>query len=221
MIAKFESPTMKNGKMYTTPPPVPEPITIIAMPRIARHNPTENTLFIGVTSRYRFYEYGTDGISIIRYFSLDIKRALEEGEHQMTPKEGKSRYLFKITVVGPDDELIKQFLEFFNKDIYSIDGIQITSTGVETQQSEVRTLFMSPRHSALDLLFSLTYKGARAAIIVLPKADPKMETKFRNEIRENLGENVPTRVIIGPLKQSDEKRFAAVLEEIISEILPN
>ena len=81
---------------------------------------------------------------------------------------------------------------------------------------------MSPKHSALDILLTLTYKGASAVIIVCKDADPDVETIYRNEIRENLGTGVPTRVIQVTLPLDDFKRneihhlFDDVVEEILT-----
>ena len=83
---------------------------------------------------------------------------------------------------------------------------------------------MSPRHSALDILLTLTYKGASAVIIVCKDADPEIETIYRNEIRENLGTGIPTRVLKVNLPFDDFKKneihhlFDEVIEEIIEKI---
>ncbi len=137
----------------------------------------------------------------------------------MSDEDAKARYLFKITVVGPEDKLIERFMRIFHKPVFSIDGIQISSAGIETEDTDVKTVFMSPRHSALDLLFSMTYKGASGAIIILPKPDPKAEAKYRNEIRKNLGDKTPTRVIIGPISKKKNKELINILEDLITEIL--
>jgi hypothetical protein len=44
------------------------------------------------------------------------------------------------------------------------------------EKTDVKTLFMSPKHSALDILLSVTFAGASGAIIVLKEPDPEMET---------------------------------------------
>ena len=118
---------------------------------------------------------------------------------RMPPKEieerAKPRYLFKITMVGPEDRLLEKVLSVINENVVAVDGIRIGATHLETEDSDVRTLFMSPKHSALDILLSLTYKGAKAVMIVLKEPDQEIETMYRNEIRENLGQGIPTRVI--------------------------
>ncbi|MHA2117887.1 MAG: hypothetical protein ACW98J_03115 [Candidatus Thorarchaeota archaeon] len=133
----------------------------------------------------------------------------------------KSRYLFKVTVVGPDDRLLEQVLSVFNEQVMSVDGIRIGATKVEREDSDVQTLFMSPKHSALDILLSLTYKGATGVIIVLKDADPEIETMYRNEVRENLGEGIPTRVICVGSDIEDFKRneIHNLLDELMDEIL--
>ncbi|MFW9787640.1 MAG: hypothetical protein ACFFE2_03310 [Candidatus Thorarchaeota archaeon] len=135
-------------------------------------------------------------------------------------KRAKSKYLFKITVVGPDDTLLENVLSTFDP-VVKVDGIRIVSADHTTDDSEVRAVFMSPKHAALDILLSLTFKGASAVIIVLRDPDPEIETVYRNEIRENLGAKVPTRVCtIGP--SFDEFKRAEVhhtFDELIEEIL--
>jgi hypothetical protein len=133
----------------------------------------------------------------------------------------KSRYLFKITVVGPDDRLLEQVLSVFNEQVMSVDGIRIGAAKIEREDSDVQTLFMSPKHSALDILLSLTYKGATGVIIVLKDADPEIETMYRNEVRENLGEGLPTRVICVGSDIDDFKRneIHNLLDELMDEIL--
>jgi hypothetical protein len=133
----------------------------------------------------------------------------------------KSRYLFKITVVGPDDRLLEQVLSVFNEQVMSVDGIRIGAAKIEREDSDVQTLFMSPKHSALDILLSLTYKGPTGVIIVLKDADPQIETMYRNEVRENLGEGLPTRVICVGSDIDDFKRneIHNLLDELMDEIL--
>ncbi|MFX0108646.1 MAG: hypothetical protein ACFE7R_10200 [Candidatus Hodarchaeota archaeon] len=137
--------------------------------------------------------------------------------------EDKSRYLFKLTVVGPEDPLLESFLVVINEQVVSVDGIRIGATNVELDDSRVSTLFMSPKHAALDILLSLTYKGAKGVIIVLREADPELETVYRNEIRANLGEGVPTRVCILPKEIDDFKRneINTMLDGLIEEMLEN
>ena len=133
----------------------------------------------------------------------------------------KDRYLFKITVVGPEDKLLADVLKVFNEHVIAIDGIQIGSGEMETDSTDVRVLLMSPKHSAMDLLLSMTYKGASAVIIVLRDADPEIETVYRNEIRETVGEGIPTRVVtIGSgIDEYKRNEIALLFEEILEEIL--
>ncbi|MFW9845985.1 MAG: hypothetical protein ACFFD6_04510 [Candidatus Thorarchaeota archaeon] len=136
-------------------------------------------------------------------------------------KKQKSKWLFKITVVGPEDRLLEQVLSVFNEQVVAVDGIRIGATKLEREDSDVRTLFMSPKHSALDLLLSLTYKGANAVIIVLKRSDPEIEALYRNEIRENLGEGIPTRMIAIDTDIDEFKRneIHNLLDELLEEIL--
>jgi hypothetical protein len=133
----------------------------------------------------------------------------------------KPRYLFKITVVGPDDKLLEEVLSVLSEEVIAIDGIRISSAAVTVEKTDVKTLFMSPRHSALDLLLSVTFAGASGAIIVLKEADPEMETLYRNEVREKIGAGVPTRVIAIGSGMDDFKRneIAVLLDDMVEEIL--
>ncbi|MHA2141118.1 MAG: hypothetical protein ACXADC_03845 [Candidatus Thorarchaeota archaeon] len=144
----------------------------------------------------------------------------QKKKHKETDAQ-KSRYLFKVTVVGPDDRILEQFLNVFNEQVVAVDGIRIGSTKLEREDSDVRTLFMSPKHSALDILLSLTYKGAKGVIIVLKDADPELETMYRNEIRENLGEGIPTRVICvsSSIEEFKRNEIHNLLDELMEEIL--
>lgn len=80
---------------------------------------------------------------------------------------------------------------------------------------------MSPKHAALDILLTLTYKGASAVIIVCKEADPEIETIYRNEIRENLGTGIPTRVVQATLPLDDFKRneIHHLFDDVVEEIL--
>ncbi|TET12016.1 MAG: hypothetical protein E3J86_01285 [Candidatus Thorarchaeota archaeon] len=135
--------------------------------------------------------------------------------------KSKSNYLFKITVVGPDDSLLEDVLSTFDP-VVKVDGIRIVSADHSTDDSNVRAVFMSPKHAVLDILLSLTYKGASAVMIVLKDPDPELETIYRNEIRENLGTKVPTQVVtigsgIDEFKRAEiHHTFDEIIEEILS-----
>ncbi|NHJ14586.1 MAG: hypothetical protein EAX95_12980 [Candidatus Thorarchaeota archaeon] len=133
----------------------------------------------------------------------------------------KPRYLFKITVVGPEDRLLERVLSVINEHVVAVDGIRIGATQMEIEDSDVRTLFMSPRHSALDILLSLTYKGAKAVMIVLRESDPEIETMYRNEIRKNLGQGTPTRVITvnDEIDNFKKAEIRSILDDLVEEIL--
>ncbi|MHA2396704.1 MAG: hypothetical protein ACXAC0_08365 [Candidatus Thorarchaeota archaeon] len=137
-----------------------------------------------------------------------------------TKTRAKSKYLFKITVVGPDDLLLEDVLSTFDP-VVKVDGIRIVSAGHSTEESDVKAVFMSPKHAALDILLSLTYKSASAVIIVLRDPDPELETVYRNEIRENLGAKVPTRIVtIGSsLDEFKRTEIHHIFDELIEEIL--
>lgn len=135
--------------------------------------------------------------------------------------KSKSNYLFKITVVGPDDMLLEDVLSTFDP-VVKVDGIRIVSADHSTDDSNVRAVFMSPKHAVLDILLSLTYKGASAVMIVMKDSDPELETIYRNEIRENLGTKVPTQVVtigsgIDEFKRAEiHHTFDEIIEEILS-----
>lgn len=135
-------------------------------------------------------------------------------------KRTKSKFLFKITVVGPDDTLLEDVLSTFDP-VVKVDGIRIVSADHSTDDSDVRAVFMSPKHAALDILLSLTFKSASAVIIVLREPDPELEIIYRNEIRENLGTKVPTRVctIGSTLDEFKRAEIHHTFDELIEEIL--
>jgi len=142
-------------------------------------------------------------------------------DKRKTRKKGtKSKFLFKITVVGPDDSLLEDVLSTFDP-VVKVDGIRIVSAEHSTDDSEVRAVFMSPKHAALDILLSLTFKGASAVIIVLRDPDPEIETVYRNEIRDNLGIKVPTRIctIGSTLDEFKRAEIHHTFDELIEEIL--
>lgn len=139
----------------------------------------------------------------------------------MTLTKKRTKYLFKITVVGPDDKLLEGVLSSFDDPVVAVDGIRIGSTELDTDTSEIRAVFMSPKHAALDILLTLTYTGASAVIIVCKDMDPEIETIYRNEIRENLGTGTPTRVVQVSLPLDDFKKneIHHIFDEVIEEIL--
>ncbi len=123
--------------------------------------------------------------------------------------------------MGPDDKLLEEVLSTFDDPVVSVDGIRIGSTEIDTDTSEVHAVFMSPKHSALDILLTLTYKGASGVIIVCKDIDPEIETIYRNEIRENLGSGIPTRVISVDIPIDDFKKneIHHVFDDVVEEIL--
>ncbi len=136
-------------------------------------------------------------------------------------EDRKSRYLFKITIVGPDDSLLREVMDTINKNNLAVDGIRIGSVDVEAGRSEVRAVMMSPTRRAMDILLSLTFRGATAALIVLREPDPELETKYRNEIRSKIGEGYPTRVFCVGDKLDAHKRdeLVRLFNELIEEMV--
>jgi signal recognition particle receptor subunit beta len=144
----------------------------------------------------------------------------------LTPDEKRTskkmnNYLFKITVVGPDDKLLMDVLSLFDDPVVAVDGIRIGSTEVDFDTSEVHAIFMSPRHSALDILLTLTYKGASGAIIVLRESDLEIETMYRNEIRDNLGTDIPAHIVIvgSTMDKFKQTEILHIFDEVVAEIL--
>jgi hypothetical protein len=133
----------------------------------------------------------------------------------------KKRYLFKVTIVGPDDAILERVLSVVNDAAVSVDGIRIGTTAVETDESDVRAVTWSPQHTALDMLLSVTFAGANAVVIVMPDIDPAIESIYRNEIRQNLGSGVPTRMIVVGSEIDDFKRVEIIstFEDLFHEIL--
>jgi hypothetical protein len=135
-------------------------------------------------------------------------------------KPKKTRYLFKITVIGPDDSLLKEVLHAFNEKVVEVDGIRISAAGLKTDDSDVKALIMSPAYSALDLMLSLTFKGASGVIIVLSEPDEETECMYRSEVKTNAGE-VPTRTLsVGPrLTEEKGKEIVRLLNDMLQEIV--
>lgn len=58
-------------------------------------------------------------------------------------------------------------------------------------------------------------------IIVVDDVDPEIETIYRNEIRENLGTGIPTRVVHVslPIDEFKKNEIHHIFDEIVEEIL--
>ncbi len=140
---------------------------------------------------------------------------------EKTGSTERARYLFKITIVGPDDELLGKVLEVFSDTTLAVDGIRIGSTRVAVSGSEVGTVLMSPGKTAQSLLLTLSYKGSAGAIIVLKNADPQTEEFYRNEARKNLGAQSPIRVFVVDSGMTKEKKaeLVCLLDNIVTEII--
>lgn len=138
-----------------------------------------------------------------------------------TDKSHRPQFLFKVTVVGPEDKLLEEVLCAFDETVIAIDGIRIGSTEIEVDDTDVETVLMSPKHSALDLLLSLSFTGAKAAIIVVRDHDPEIETVYRNKIREQIGGDIPCRVVEIGREVDDQKKaeLTQTLEDLIEELL--
>ena len=136
------------------------------------------------------------------------------------PKKSK-RYLFKVTVVGPEDALLEQVLAVLNQSAVAVDGIRIGTTSMETNGSKVRAVTWSPRHSALDILLGVSYAGANAVVIVLRDTDPEIEAIYRNEIIEHLGSGTPTRILMvdSGIDKFKQHEILSMFEELFQEVL--
>jgi hypothetical protein len=133
----------------------------------------------------------------------------------------KAKYLFKVTVVGPDDSLLDEVLRVINENVVSIDGIRIGSTEIEAEGTDVRAVTMSPKHTALDVLLTVTFTGAKGALIIMKEPDPEIESIYRKEISEKLGSEIPTRIVFVGDKIEDYQKNEVIynLGEIVEEIL--
>jgi hypothetical protein len=80
---------------------------------------------------------------------------------------------------------------------------------------------MSPKHAAMDVLLTVTFKGANAAIIVLRDSDPELEGLYRNEVREQLGTGVPTRVAImgQDIDEFTRNSIVHIFNDLVEEII--
>ncbi|MFW9918224.1 MAG: hypothetical protein ACFFED_01380 [Candidatus Thorarchaeota archaeon] len=155
------------------------------------------------------------------FLPLGVRLTISSDKKKTAGKRSKKRYLFKVTVVGPDDKLLEKVLSIVNDNAVAVDGIRIGTAAIETEESNVRAVTWSPRHSALEMLLSVTFAGANAVVIVMPDADPEIEAIYRNEIREHLGSGVPTRVLIIDSEIDKFKRLEIVttFDELYNEIL--
>lgn len=126
-----------------------------------------------------------------------------------------------MTVIGPDDKLLEKVLSIVNENAVAVDGVRIGTAAIETEESDVRAVTWSPRHSALEMLLSVTFAGANAVVIVMRDADPEIESVYRNEIREHLGSGIPTRILLIPSDIDEFKRLEieTVFDELYHEIL--
>ncbi|MHA2423697.1 MAG: hypothetical protein ACXAEF_02855 [Candidatus Thorarchaeota archaeon] len=143
----------------------------------------------------------------------------EKKESKETKKQ--KRYLFKVTVVGPDDALLEKVLAVVNENVVAVDGVRIGTADVETDDSSVRAVTWSPRHTALDVLLSVTFAGANAVVIVLSDEDTELESIYRKEIDEHLGSDTPTRVLTVGSGIDDFKQHEIInmFEELFEEVL--
>ncbi len=133
----------------------------------------------------------------------------------------RKRYLFKVTVVGPEDAILEQVLAVVNQNAVAVDGIRIGTTNMDTKGSNVRAVTWSPRHSALPILLDVTYSGANAVVIVLKDKDPEIEAIYREEICEHLGSRTPTRLLTVGSDIDEFKRHEILnmFEELFQEVL--
>jgi len=133
----------------------------------------------------------------------------------------QKRYLFKVAIVGPDDALLEKVLGVVNENVVAVDGVRIGTADVETDDSQVKAVTWSPRHTALDVLLDVTFKGANAVVIVLNDNDTELEAIYRKEIDEHLGVNTPTRVFTVGSGIDDFKQHEILnmFEDLFEEVL--
>ncbi|MHA1907605.1 MAG: hypothetical protein ACW98Y_09960 [Candidatus Thorarchaeota archaeon] len=143
------------------------------------------------------------------------------GKKKSSKAKKQKRYLFKVTVVGPDDALLEKVLGVVNENVVAVDGVRIGTADVETDDSKVIAVTWSPRHTALDVLLSVTFAGANAVVIVLSDQDSELESIYRKEIDEHLGPDTPTRVLTVGSVIDDFKHheILAMFEDLFEEVL--
>ena len=111
----------------------------------------------------------------------------------MQQKQRDYRFLFKIVVTGPDDYLNDKVLRLISYSKVMVDGIGVHVGGVPSKS--VRTTYWSPQKDAFKILISLSYQGAKGALIVSSKENKESAVRYRTEIKERCG-NIPTSLLI-------------------------
>ncbi len=142
-------------------------------------------------------------------------------KNESEPAKKKAKYLFKVTVVGPDDSILDDVLRVINENVVTIDGIRIGNTEIEAEGTDVRAVTMSPKHTALDVLLTVTFTGAKGVLIIMKEPDPEIESIYRNEIREKLGDDIPTRIVFvgDEIEEYQKNELIYNLGELVEEIL--
>ncbi len=108
-----------------------------------------------------------------------------------------------------------------NEAALSVDGVRIGIAKMDDEDSRVQAVTWSPQSSALDILLCMTFAGTSAAVIVMPEADPILETSYRNEIRMHLGIGTPTRLLLVETEIDESKRteIMDVFQDLYKELL--
>jgi hypothetical protein len=74
-----------------------------------------------------------------------------------------------------------------------VDGIGVHVGRVPSES--VRITYWNPQKDAFKILISLSYQGAKGALIVSSKEDKESAVKYRTEIKKKRG-NIPTSLLI-------------------------
>ncbi|MHA2062671.1 MAG: hypothetical protein ACW963_10330 [Candidatus Sifarchaeia archaeon] len=111
----------------------------------------------------------------------------------MQSKQQGYRFLFKIVVTGPDDYLNDKVLRLISYSNVMVDGIGVHVGGVPSES--VSITYWNPQKNAFKILISLSYKGAKGALIVSYKEDKESAVRYRTEIKKKCG-NIPTSLLI-------------------------
>ncbi len=133
----------------------------------------------------------------------------------------KKKYLFKITVDGPNDSLNQDVLKIITQSYVQIHGLGIYETTKETDNERINTVIMSPKHDAMHFMLSLSYKRSSGALIVLENKHKDKEQNYRERVIKNAGD-IPTRIIHIPDGIDHEelkKLIGKYLDELIDEII--
>ncbi len=129
----------------------------------------------------------------------------------------KKKYLFKITVDGPNDALNQDVLKIITQSYVQIHGLGIYETTKETDNEQINTVIMSPKHDAMHFILSLSYKRSSGALIVLEEKYKDRVHEYEERVVKNAGE-IPTRIIVIP-KETNSEELKKLVEKYLDELI--